>query len=208
MKKINLIFCLSLLFAVTNIASASEMKIAVVDLMKIEENSLIVKDMMKKFNAQETKLRNILEDQKKSLEEKYKNLEAKKSVLSRESLESQVREIEKNFLDLQKEEKIYSQTLEVTKMTLLQTVQQDVKYAVEKVANNDEYDMIISSSALLYLNHKKVNDITPDVLDALNNKSKTVDFDTVYKKVHSEVNDQIKKAIKNADSSNKNKGKR
>ncbi|MEN9782277.1 MAG: hypothetical protein RL208_427 [Pseudomonadota bacterium] len=184
------------------------MKIAVVDLMKIEENSLIVKDMMKKFNAQESKLRNILEDKKKSLEEQYKNLEAKKSVLSRESLESQVREIEKNFLDLQKEEKVYSQTLEITKMTLLQTVQQDVKYAVEKVANSEEYDMIISSSALLYLNHKKVNDITPDVIDALNNKTKTVDFDAVYKKVNSEVNDQVKKAIKNAESSNKNKSKK
>jgi Skp family chaperone for outer membrane proteins len=208
MKKLHLILFLSLLFVTKNIASASEMKIAVVDLMKIEENSLIVKDMMKKFNAQESKLRNILEDKKKSLEEQYKNLEAKKSVLSRESLESQVREIEKNFLDLQKEEKVYSQTLEITKMTLLQTVQQDVKYAVEKVANSEEYDMIISSSALLYLNHKKVNDITPDVIDALNNKTKTVDFDAVYKKVNSEVNDQVKKAIKNAESSNKNKSKK
>ena len=103
--------------------SYADIKMAIVDMQKIEEEAKLSKDLIKKMQVKENVLRNDLMKRKSKVENDYRNLESKRSVLSREELEKSAKNLESDVQQLQRDEQVYSQTFDLSRVIALQEVQ-------------------------------------------------------------------------------------
>lgn len=164
-------------------------KIAVVDIQKIEEKSLISQDLKNKISKKEKELHDNLIKRKEKIEKDYKEIEKNRAVLSRVELEKKAKQLEGDMQKLQFDEKKYSQIFEMSKIGALNNLQQEAQKIIDKVA--DKYDVIVPTSVMLYYNKDKFIDITNDVLSKLNNSIKISNYDKFYKESETQVNQMI-----------------
>ncbi|GEM_PF-6188646 len=170
-------------------ADESGLKIGLVDMQKIENEALMAKDLQKKMKAKEEELGNDLVKRKNKIESEFKALEGKRAVLSGEELQKKAKKLEGDFQKLQMDEKVYMQVFDLTRMRAMQEIQDNLKKAVNKVA--DKYDMIVPSNLALYVNTSKFDDLTSKVIDKLNGISKSVSYDKFYKEAKEHVDELI-----------------
>ena len=172
----------------TNIANADEktLKIAVVNMQKLEDNALISKDMRQKLQTKEKELQQDLIKRKNKIENEFKSLESKRAILSQDELQKKVQKLEGDYQKLQIDEKIYGQTFETSKMITLSEVQDCVKKATNKIAN-DKYDMVLPLGFAIYINSGKFDDITDKVVDKMNGISKSVNYEKAYKQAKEQM---------------------
>ena len=158
-------FCLFfLVFSVfTNITNADDkdLKIAVVNIQKIEEKAKISQDMREKTINKEKEL-------------------------SSDELQKKAQKLELDYQKLQMDEKIFVQTLEASRMIVLSEVQDCIKKATNKVAN-DKYDMVIPTGMAIYINEDKFSNITDKVIDNMNKISKSVNYEKAYKQAKEQM---------------------
>ena len=173
---------------ITNIANADEktLKIAVVNMQKLEDNALISKDMRQKLQTKEKELQQALINRKNKIENEFKSLESKRAILSQDELQKKVQKLEGDYQKLQIDEKIYGQTFETSKMITLSEVQDCVKKATNKIAN-DKYDMVLPLGFAIYINSGKFDDITDKVVDKMNGISKSVNYEKAYKQAKEQM---------------------
>ena len=173
---------------ITNIANADEktLKIAVVNMQKLEDNALISKDMRQKLQTKEKELQQDLIKRKNKIENEFKSLESKRAILSQDELQKKVQKLEGDYQKLQIDEKIYGQTFETSKMITLSEVQDCVKKATNKIAN-DKYDMVLPLGFAIYINSGKFDDITDKVVDKMNGISKSVNYEKAYKQAKEQM---------------------
>ncbi len=171
-------------------SSYADVKMAIVDMQKIEEEAKLSKDLIKKMQVKENVLRNDLMKRKSKVENDYRNLESKRSVLSREELEKSAKNLESDVQQLQRDEQVYSQTFDLSRVIALQEVQGYVQQAVGNYAS--DYDLIIPLNVVLHANKSKFDDITSKVLEKLNDISTTVDYEKAFK----EAKEQVQSAVK------------
>ena len=194
MKKLNsLILFIALFIPFSGVARSVENKIALVDLQKIEEKSLVSQDLSKKLQAKEKELQGNLLKRREKLESDVKTIESKKAVLSREELEKKARSVQMSAQQLQIDEKVYEQTFQMSRGIALQDVQEAVQKAVNKVSVG-KYDMVLPSAAILYADSSKFDDITDKVIKQVDSIIKTVDYNKAYKT----ADEQVKKMLKNS----------
>ena len=192
MKKV---FGLFFAFVLTaNISVADELKVAVVDISRIEQNALITKDLMKKAQAKEKEISKQLETKRSKLEKDLKDLESKKAVLSREAMEKQATKLQQDYMQAQIDEKVYAQAFEMVRMSSMGEIQQYAQQAVNKVADG-KYDVVLPTASLMYYNTKKFDDITSDVIDKLNGISKTINFDKLFKEAKNQADKMAKEQL-------------
>ena len=171
-------------------SSYADVKMAIVDMQRIEEEAKLSKDLIKKMQVKENVLRNDLMKRKSKVENDYRNLESKRSVLSREELEKSAKNLESDVQQLQRDEQVYSQTFDLSRVIALQEVQGYVQQAVGNYSS--EYDLIIPLNVVLHANKNKFDDITAKVLERLNDISTTVDYEKAFK----EAKEQVQGAVK------------
>lgn len=179
-----------------NSLKAEELKIAVVDLQKIEMESVFAKDLRNKIQQKENELQGNLLKKKDKIEADYKAIEAKKAVLSREELEKKIKLLEKDANQLQMDERLYGQMLEVAKMDALGVMQKEVQKAVDK--NASKHDIVFPTNVMLAYNPTKFNDITTKVLETLNKNIKVSNFDKIFANAKKQVEEMFKKQTQNA----------
>lgn len=173
------VYLLVLFFVfLSNISLADEktVKIAVIDLIKIEEEATLIKLLHNKVKAREEKIRTDLTNKRKKLTADYEELLKKRSVLDQATLERRSRDIEKREMDNQAEAQMYMVALERAKMKCMD----EVKYAI-KVAVRDklsDYDLVLENP--VYYNSDNVKDETDKVIDRLNDKEKESKFDEYF----------------------------
>ena len=169
-----------------------KIKVAIVDLQKVEEGSLISKDLQKKMRSKEEELGKDLIKRKGKIEQEFKALEGKRAVLSGEELQKKAKKLESDFQKLQMDEKIYLQTFDIARNESLKVMQDNVKKAVNKVADN--YDLVIPSNLALYVNTSKFDDLTSKV----KNEQLTIDqlSEDIKEQVDKTVEQQRKQAKK------------
>ena len=176
-------------------SSYADVKMAIVDMQRIEEEAKLSKSLLNKMQVKENVLRNDLMKRKSKVENDYRNLESKRSVLSREELEKSAKNLESDVQQLQRDEQVYSQTFERARVIALQEVQGYVQQAVGKYAS--DYDLIIPLNVVLHANKNKFDDITTKVLERLNDISTTVDYEKAFK----EAKEQVQSAVKSGNTS-------
>lgn len=181
----------------TNISKADEdkIKIAVVNVKKIENNSQISKDFLKKMSSKENEIQQQLLKRKNKLENDFKSLENKRSILSADELQKQARKLESDYQKFQMDGNFYSKTSELARMNALVIIQNNIKKAANIIANNkNRYDMIITTDTAIYLNSSKFDDITDETIKTMDKISKTIDYEDAYKRAKSEVEEMFKNA--------------
>ena len=197
MLKIVKTFSFLLLISSFNIAFASsdkgeeQFKIAIVDMIKLEKDALVSKDLQKKAQKKEKELQDDLLKRKQKLEKDFKSLEAKKSVLSANELQNKAKQLEKDYQNLQIDERSYGQTYEMAGMLSMNAIRKDIGEVVEKVASKEKISIVIPSSSILFAQEGKFVDLTSKVVDKLNDKTSSVNYDKYFK----EAKEQVKKII-------------
>ena len=194
MKKIKLLTLSCALFLVPVIANASDnssLKIAVVNIQKLEQDTDISKDLQKKIAKKEKEVQENLLKKKNKLESDYKSIESKKAVLSREELEKKVRKLQEDAQKLDMDGKMAEQTFQLARLNVAQEIQEVMSKAVNKIAD-DKYDLVIPNAMALYINNKKFDDITSKVADKMDDIQKSVNFDKAFNKAKEQVEKMVK----------------
>ena len=192
------IFC-SIFFLLVNVSSADEnkVKIATIDMVRVENNSYISKDLVKKMSAKESEIQQELLKRKNKLESEFKSLESKRSILSAEELQKKARKLENDYQQFQIDGNFYGKVLDKARMNALVIVHNNIKKAANIVANGKNgYDLIITLDSAIYINQNKFDDVTEKTIEAINKISKTIDYETAYKNAKSEISELLKDAKK------------
>ena len=194
MKKVKLLALSCALFLIPVIANASDnssLKIAVVNIQKLEQDTDISKDLQKKIAKKEKEVQENLLKKKNKLESDYKSIESKKAVLSREELEKKVRKLQEDAQKLDMDGKMAEQTFQLARLNVAQEIQEVMSKAVNKIAD-DKYDLVIPNAMALYINNKKFDDITSKVADKMDDIQKSVNFDKAFNKAKEQVEKMVK----------------
>ena len=190
------VFAFIFALPVNAFADDDKVKVAIVDLQKVEEGSLVSKDLQKKMRNKEEELGKDLIKRKGKIEQEFKALEGKRAVLSGEELQKKAKKLEGDFQKLQLDEKVYLQTFDLARGEALRVMQENVKKAVNKVA--DKYDLVIPSNLALYVNTSKFDDLTSKVVSKLNDIVKSIDFDKLFKEAKEHVDKIVEQQRKQA----------
>ena len=194
MKKVKLFALSCALFLVPVVSNASDsngLKIAIVNIQKLEQDTEISKDLQKKIIKKEKEIQENLMKKKNKLESDYKSIESKKAVLSREELEKKVRKLQEDAQKLDIDGKIAEQTFQMARLGVAQEIQEVMTKAVNKVAD-DKYDLVIPNATTLYINNRKFDDITSKVADKMDNIQKSVNFDKAFNNAKEQVEKMVK----------------
>ena len=166
-------------------AANDSVKIATVDMQKIESSALVFKDLQEKMKQTEEKVGRDFMTKKKEIEKEFKTLENKRAVLSGEELQKKAKTIEEKYQKLQLDEKIAWQALDMARMNAIQDVQVSMNKAVNSVSG--EYDIIIPTGVALYIKKQKFDDLTSKVLNKLNSTLKTVNYEKSFTDAKSQL---------------------
>ena len=185
MKKGKVLFIYPLLIAMlysigANVkkSHADDLKMAVVDIQRIQEEAVVANDLKTKMQKKEQQLKKELLDRKDKIEQNYKSLEKERAVLSRSELEKKAKQFELDVQKLQFDENKYSQIFELSKIGALQVIQAELQKVIDTFV--DKYDMVVPANITLYYNKKKFADLTDDVLSKLNKSIKSIDYEKSY----------------------------
>ncbi len=179
-----IVFCL--LANVSNAATGEKIKIATIDMRKIENESYVSHDLEKKMSAKEKEIRQELLREKGSLEQRFKALESKRSIKSAQQLQKDAQQLEIEYQKFQNKANRYEKIFEKTRMDSLIEINKNIKKAINAIANSNSYDLVIALDSVLYINNDKFNDITGKILSKLNKISKTIDYAKIYKAAENE----------------------
>lgn len=181
-----LTFLLNVAFVHKTYAEEKSMKIAIINMQKIEQDTQASKDLQKKISLKEQELQKDLITRKNKIENKFRELESKRAVMSGEALQKEAKKLESDYQKLQMDEKMYMQIFEMARMFVLQEMQGYVVKATNKVAS-DKYDAVVPSAMFIYINDDKFDDITKKVVSQMDNISKKVDYEKAYKNAQEQV---------------------
>lgn len=185
MKKLLLALCLSIgIFTTTN-ANANDLKIGVVNITRIHQESAVMKSLNKqKDSAIETIKKSVAEKRKEfekreaEIKKQEDSLKAKQSILDRDSLIKEAQKIQSEFqkfqMDLIEQDKSTEKkiaSVEKAFTEAVRTIQDDYfDRIVRKIATNKNFSLVINSQTAIVLD--KNLDITTEVIDALNDDIK------------------------------------
>lgn len=160
---------LALIFSLTSFAQA-EVKIAVVDLFKVlnesEEGKRSIGELQK-----------MVESRQKSLEEKQKKIqslreeyEKKKSVLNEEARKSKEEEIERLGRELQRTAADYQVELQKKQNEMTQNMLKEIRQIINEFAQKEGYSLVIERAEQLLIYVTPTIDITDKIITLFNQK--------------------------------------
>lgn len=160
---------LALIFTLTSFAQA-EVKIGVVDLFKVlnesEEGKRSIGELQK-----------MVESRQKSLEEKQKKIqslreeyEKKKSVLNEEARKSKEEEIERLGRELQRTAADYQVELQKKQNEMTQNMLKEIRQIINEFAQKEGYSLVIERAEQLLIYVTPTIDITDKIITLFNQK--------------------------------------
>jgi len=161
------------------VAHAAETKIVVVNMQLVELKSIGVATVSSKVQDTKDKMQNDLSQREKSLQKEAEDLQSRSALLSQEVIKQKKESLQRKFSDFQMEFQAVSDSLEKIKLCSFDAVQNEMKKVIKIVADRGRYDLIIPSSALLY-SGANIPDITEDVINELNNTSKSINVSSCF----------------------------
>ncbi len=186
MKKILISLVLGLILN-NNAFADDEVRIATIDLEKIQSSSLVVNDVVKQIKAKEKEIQDKMSKEQKDLISKHKEIQEKQSVMSQEILKKKIDALQKQEQSMQEKMRLNGYVMESARMEVLQKIIPNyIRSATAKVAKK-EYDIVMPVNSVFFVS-SNIEDITPDVLSKLNDDFKKFDsfskiFDEIFKQV-------------------------
>ena len=151
----------------------------VVDMKQIEEKSAVTKKLKEDVTKINAKMEKDAEEIKKYVEGRVKKLETAASTLSREKIEKERGDLEKEVMELQTIFREREIAVEEAKIKALDEINEQIKAISKSLAEKKNFTVVLPSNLTVYYNAS--SDITAEVLTELNNKVKSVKFDVKLK---------------------------
>ena len=151
--------------------SASELKIAVISMDKIQMDAKVLKDLHKQRASYEEKLKNKLDKEQKALEKEKADIEKSQDVLSQEALQRRIVDYQRRVANLQRDLAEKAQAVEASYQEALSTIQKKhLDPVIEGVIAKKKLSLVIDGRmARTGIDVPELN-ITDEVIKALDKK--------------------------------------
>lgn len=165
MKIRHAILSLGLITAISNQAFADHMKLAVIDVDKVIQSApqlpKIQHALEEKFNARHIKIVKLQKELESEQEKFHKNV----AVMSASEKNKMISSITKKTEDFKQQQAKFEKDFMQARNEKLQGLLSQVKGIVDKIADKEDYDMVLSRSSTPYARDRF--DITNSVIDKL-----------------------------------------
>lgn len=159
--------------------TAAELRMAVIRMDAIQTDATVLKDLRKQRESFESKLRDQLTSEQKSLEKEKAEIEKSQDVLSREALQRRVVEYQNRVNKLQRDLTERAQSIEVSFQKALNDIQ--TKYLdpiISGIIDKKNLSLVIDGRFARTGAGMENLDITSDVTGALNKRVSSVKMET------------------------------
>ena len=154
-----------------NAARASELRIALISMDKIQLDANVLKDLHKQRASYEDKLKAKLDKEQKALEKEKKDIEKSQDVLSQEALQRRVVDYQRRVANLQRNLAEKAQAIEASYQEALNTVQKKhLDPVIEGIIAKKNLSLVIDGRMARIGQNVPELDITDEVVKALNKK--------------------------------------
>ena len=158
-----------------NAISAANLKIAIINMDKIQIDAKALQDLHKQRASFEEKLKEKLEKEQKALEKEKADIEKSQDVLSQEALQRRVVEYQRRVSGLQRQLAESAQAIEVVYQDALNTIQKKhLDPIIEGVIAKKKLSLVIDGRMARVGQDFTELDITDEVVGALNKKISSV----------------------------------
>ena len=151
-------------------------KIAVIDMRKIEDESLVAKDLKEKIIKASKELENTVQVAKNKIDMKVADLQKIAPTISPESVEKKRNEIQKEFLSIESSIQQRDAELQEKRISALEEINDKIKLVSAKIAKQKNIDLVLVNTLIVYYNDSGDIDITKDVITELNKEIKKSSF--------------------------------
>ena len=162
-----------------NAANASELRIAVISMDKIQMNAAALQDLHKQRENYESKLKSHLEKEQKALEKEKADIEKSQDVLSQEALQRRVVDYQRRVNNLQRDLAEKAQAVEISYQDALNTIQKKhLDPVIEGIIAKKNLSLVIDGRMARIGQNVGELDITDEVINALNKKVSSIKMST------------------------------
>jgi outer membrane protein len=153
---------------VSQAADTSGLKVAVVNVQQVLQQSPRVADLSKKleneFKARQTKIN----DEQKSLQDQLDKFKKESPTMSQKDRDATQKRIASERSDLVKQVVAYQQDLQKEQNKIMQSILNDLNGIVSRIAKAQSYNLVLDAQAVIFA--ADGNDITKDVAKEFNSK--------------------------------------
>ncbi len=167
-------FCIAIIlfFSVNAFAAESTFKLAAVDFNNILENLPAHKDALLKIEKRAQELSVELMKERDSIEAKYKDLDSRSHLLSKEAMQAARENLEKEHAGFQQKMNGANSMINAVHYDIRNTIMTKTTEACAEIARQDGYSVVVHLSTLIYFD--KSIDITAKVLQRLMTELKSI----------------------------------
>ena len=163
----------------TNAVTGANLRIAVVNMDKIQSEAKVLEDLHKQRASFESKLKSKLEKEQKAIEKEKADIEKSQDVLSQEALQRRVVEYQRRINNFQRTLSESAQSIETSYQDALTTIQKKhLDPIIEGVIAKKKLDLVIDGRMARMGSNVAELDVTDDVINALNKKVSSVKMTT------------------------------
>lgn len=158
--------------------SAADLRVAVINMDKIQLDSKALQDLRKQRVSYENKLKSRLEKEQKALEKEKSDIEKSQDALSQEALQRRVADYQRRVSGLQRSLSESAQAIEASYQKALADLQKKhLDPVIEGVIAKKKLSMVIDGRMARLGKNIAELDITNEVVAALNKKVSSVKMD-------------------------------
>lgn len=165
-KKFGIIVSALLLAAGVQVAQAADMKVAVVNVQQVLQQSPKVADLSKKLENDFKARQNKINDEQKTLQDQLDKLKKESPTMSQKDRDAMQKKIAADRSELVKQVVAYQQDLQKEQNKIMQNILGELNGIVANIAKAQGYGLVLDAQAVIYA--VDGNDITKDVAKQFN----------------------------------------
>lgn len=176
LKKFGILICAVLLATTvyaqptdTTTAAMPALKVAVVNVQQVLQQSPRVAELSKKLESQFKARQTKIADQQKALQDELDKFKKESPTMSQKDRDSMQKKIANDRSDLVKQVVAYQQDLQKEQNKIMQGILNDLNGIVSTIAKAQNYSLVLDSQAVIYATDG--NDITKEVTSKFNGKA-------------------------------------
>lgn len=150
-------------------ATAPQLKVAIVNVQQVLQQSPRVAALSKKLESQFKTRQTKINDEQKALQDAMDAFKKNEPTMAQKDKDATAKKIEADRADLVKQVMAYQQDLQKEQARIMQGIQGDLTGIVSTIAKSKSYSLVLDSQAVIFANDG--NDITKDVATEFNSKS-------------------------------------
>lgn len=160
---------------IANVVSNFEVKVAIVDVQTILENSIAIQGIRKSIEAISSDIQKYISSKETEFKKLEEELIKKRGTLSEELFEKEVKALEQKADTIKKEIHIKKTNLEKAHSDAIERVHEETIGIISELSKDYKFNLVLPSSQVLFTVDNL--NITSRVIEILNNRLKSVNIE-------------------------------